>query len=131
MPTNNSIKWNDKLTDANFPNIQYLALEIKIFIKNFFMFIINMFVLQIYQQNSNSYWLKQNQWLLTDRQTTVVLTIASLTVGTTWEQNQTRVNTPCTILQNDRNSMQVTRQHMVARQHWNQINAWKNSQTYY
>lgn len=89
------------------------------------MFIINMFVLQIYQQNSYSCWLKQNQWLLTDRQTTVVLTIASLTVGTTWEQNQTRVNTPCTILQNDRNSMQVTRQHMVARQHWNQINAWK------
>lgn len=64
-------------------------------------------------------------WLLTDRQTTVVLTIASLTVGTTWEQNQTRVNTPCTILHDDINSMQVTRQHMVARQHWNQINAWK------
>lgn len=131
MPTNNSSKWNDKLTDANFPNIQYLAFEIKIFIKKKFMFTINMFVLQIYQQNSYSCWLKQNQWLLTDRQTTVVLTIASLTVGTTWEQNQTRVNTPCTILQNDRNSMQVTRQHMVARQHWNQINAWKNSQTYY
>lgn len=131
MPTNNSSKSNDKLTDANFPNIQYLALEIKIFIKKKFMFIINMFVLQIYQQNSYSCRLKQNQWLLTDRQTTVVLTIASLTVGTTWEQNQTRVNTPCTILQNNRNSMQVTRQHMVARQHWNQINAWKNSKTYY
>lgn len=36
MPTNNSIKWNDKLTDANFPNKQYLAFEIKIFIKIFF-----------------------------------------------------------------------------------------------
>lgn len=36
MPTNNSIKWNDKLTDANFPNKQYLAFEIKIFIKFFF-----------------------------------------------------------------------------------------------
>lgn len=33
------------------------------------MFIINMFVLQIYQQNSYSCWLKQNQWLLTDRRT--------------------------------------------------------------
>lgn len=85
MPTNNSSKWNDKLTDANFPNIQYLAFEIKIFIKKIYVY--HKYVrfadlsaeqLQLLIKTKSMAVNRQ-----TDRQTTVVLTIASLTVGTT------------------------------------------------